>query len=229
MTVNIFVFAQNNEPVIISSAKSITSFVPEGWKIYSFVKGDLNKDGLEDVAMIIENTSSLNHSFNDGLGSDTLNLNPRILLVLFQNKTDATYHLETINRNFIPSENDEENTCLADPLDDVNGIEIAKGILKVRLHYWLSCGSWFVTDKTYTFRYQNNQFEMIGYDNEDYHRASGEMTSLSINFSTNKKCQTTGGNMFDDKLNKPIITCTKFLKKKLKLLSDIDSEYNVVD
>ena len=34
-------------------------------------------------------------------------------------------------------------------------------------------------------------------------RNSGEQEKFSINFSTNKIKTTTGGNMFDEKLNKP--------------------------
>lgn len=34
-------------------------------------------------------------------------------------------------------------------------------------------------------------------------RNSGEQEEFSINFSTNKIKTTTGGNMFDEKLNKP--------------------------
>ena len=44
-------------------AKSINDFVPKGWKILKdengsnfIAKGDLNKDKLEDVAIIIEKT-----------------------------------------------------------------------------------------------------------------------------------------------------------------------------
>ena len=216
ITVKTHLFAQDKNPSIPGSGSTIKSFVPKGWKIILENTGDLNKDGLADRAIVIENTDAKNLVTNDGLGQKTLNLNPRVLLVLFRTKANS-YWLAVNNFGFIPSENDEEATCLADPLMQEGGIRIEEGLLKISYQYWLSCGSWYVTNKDYTFRFQNQKFELIGYDDFSLHRSSGEQSSTSINFSTKKISDITGGNEFNEDENKPKTTW-KFVKAD-KLLS----------
>ena len=74
-------------------AKSVNDFIPKGWKILKdengsnfIAKGDLNKDKLEDVAIIIEKNDKKNIKKNDNFGPNELNLNPRILIILFKEK-----------------------------------------------------------------------------------------------------------------------------------------------
>ena len=197
-------------------------FVPQGWTVLETATGDLNRDGKIDAALIIQQNNPNNIKSHEGLGSDRLNLNPRKLLVLFQ--TAQGYQLITENDS-LPTENDEESPCLADPLED-GGLSITKGLLKINLHYWLSCGSWYVTNNSYTFRYQNNNLSLIGFDSNDFHRASGDITERSINFSTSKVKTTTGKNEFAD-ASQPIKVQWSTLKNKYPLtLQDIDfSEY----
>lgn len=190
-SINLIVFFQE----IPKNGNSILSFVPDNWKIFKQAEGDLNKDKKNDFVLIIEETNSENILKNEGLGSPEINLNPRWLLILF--KTEKGFELKEINKTFLPTEGSEESPCLADPLMD-GGIQIQNGVLMISLHYWLSCGSWYTGSNTYTFRFQKNEFELIGFDNEEFHRASGEMTSVSINFSTQKMSTTTGGNMFGE-------------------------------
>ncbi len=190
-SINLIVFSQE----IPKNGNSISSFVPDNWKIFKQAEGDLNKDKKNDFVLIIEETNSENILKNEGLGSPEINLNPRWLLILF--KTEKGFELKEISKTFLPTEGSEESPCLADPLMD-GGIQIKNGVLMISLHYWLSCGSWYTGSNTYTFRFQKNEFELIGFDNEEFHRASGEMTSVSINFSTQKMSTTTGGNMFGE-------------------------------
>jgi hypothetical protein len=205
-----------------SDTSAYSKFIPQGWKILETATGDLNRDGQIDAALIIQQNNPNNIKSHDGLGSDRLNLNPRKLLVLF--KTAQGNQLMTENYS-LPTENDEESPCLADPLED-GGIVITKGLLKINLHYWLSCGSWYVTNNSYTFRYQNNNFNLIGFDSNDFHRASGDITEKSINFSTGKVKSTTGKNEFAETAQ-PIKTEWSTLKNKYQIqLHDIDfSEY----
>ena len=88
-------------------------------------------------------------------------------------------------------------------VDTLDSISIKNNILKIKLNYFLSAGSWSVTQNTYTFRFQNQKFELIGFDNNSYMRNSGNQEEFSINFSTNKVKITTGGNISDEKANKP--------------------------
>lgn len=215
-------FAQSNNPQIPKTDINTNAFVPKGWKIIYRAKGDLNKDHLPDEAIIIQNTNPENIIKNEGMGIDKLNLNPRMLLVLF--KTSGNYSLQSKNAIFIPTENNEENTCLADPLEETGAINIKNGTLTLSYQYWLSCGSYWVNNADYTFRFQNQKMELIGFDAESYSRSSGEQTTTSVNFSTRKKSETSGGNMFSDKINKPKTVWKKFNWGRLLTLDEMTEE-----
>ena len=195
-----------------SDQKNYQQFVPKNWKIIETAHGDLNHDGMQDLVLVIEENNRKNVITNDGLGNPKLNTNPRALLVLF--KTAQGYQLISKNEK-LPSENDADSRCLADPLED-GAVTIAKGILKINLYYWLSCGSWYVTNNTFSFRYQNQSFKLIGFDQMSFHRASGEKSSLSINFSTGKVKEITGKNEFEES-TQPAKTEWKNLKKQYAL------------
>ncbi len=222
LLISVQLFAQNDHPQIPKTGTNINAFVPKGWKIIYRAKGDLNKDRLPDEAIMIQNTNPKNIIKNDGLGSDQLNVNPRMLLVLF--KTSGNYSLKAQNTSFIPTENNEENTCLADPLEETGAINIKNGTLILSYQYWLSCGSYWVNNVDYTFRFQNQKMELIGFDSENYSRSSGEQTAASINFSTKKKSETSGGSMFSDKTNKPKIVWKKFNWGRLFTLDEMTEE-----
>ena len=206
-------------------AKSINDFVPKGWKILKdengsnfIVKGDLNKDNLEDVAIIIEKDDKKNIKKNDSFGPEELNLNPRILLVLFKEK-DGTYILAAKNdKGFIKSEGDEEATALADTLSDIS---IKNNVLKIVFNYFMSAGSWWTSTEVYIFRFQNNRFELIGYENNGFMRNTGEEEGVSINFSTNKKKTTTGGNISGGNENNPKVKWENINIKKKFILDEM--------
>ena len=191
-----YIFGEN----FPQKAKTINDFIPKGWKKILTANGDLNKDKLEDTVIVIEKEDKKNIKKNDGFGSEELNLNPRILLVLFKQK-DGTYILASKNdKGFIKSEGNDNNPALMDTLDD---IIIKNNVLKIVFNYFMSAGSWWTSTNVYIFRFQNNVFELIGYESNAYMRNTGEEEGTSINFSTNKAKITTGGNIFEEKENNP--------------------------
>ena len=198
--------------------KTVNDFIPKGWKILRTVKGDLNNDKLEDTAVVIEKDDKKNIKKNDSLGPEYLNLNPRALLVVFKQK-DGTYVLTGKNdKGFIQSEGDEKNPTLMDTLDEIS---IKNNILKINFNYVLSAGSWAASRTVYTFRFQNNRFELIGFDNNSYMRNSGEKEEFSINFSTNKVKITTGGNISDKNSDKQKEEWKKVNIKKKYVLNEM--------
>lgn len=193
---SIYVFGEN----FPQKAKTVNDFIPKGWKKILTTNGDLNKDKLEDTVIVIEKEDKKNIKKNDGFGPEELNLNPRILLVLFKQK-DGTYILASKNdKGFIKSEGNDNNPALMDTLDD---IIIKNNVLKIVFNYFMSAGSWWTSTNVYIFRFQNNVFELIGYESNAYMRNTGEEEETSINFSTNKAKITTGGNIFEEKENNP--------------------------
>ena len=197
-------------------------FVPKNWKIIAKAEGDLNTDKITDLVLVIEDTKEKNIVSNNGLGASTLNTNPRLLLVLFKNNKNKFY-LDKKNKINIPSEGSIENPCLEDPFLSSKGIEITKGLLKLSLRYWLSCGSWEMNVNDYTFRLKNNQFELIGYDTFSLHRASGEIDESSYNFLTKKKSITNGKNISGED-EKPITQWSKIISKTKLTFSNIEKD-----
>ena len=190
-------FGQHNDVKIKSIAAKTSDFVPVGWILIKVAKGDLNKDGLDDVALVIENTDPRNFISNtDKLSGDTLNLNPRLVLVAF--KKGDNYELAATNTVFIPSQNSQENPCLEDPFGENGSLEITKGLLSLHFQNFYSCGAWEIYNFDYIFRYQNQKFELIGYNKSSMHRSTGEQTSTTMNFSTMKMNYASGTNAFKD-------------------------------
>jgi hypothetical protein len=224
ITIGFLAASQNNSPRINTSGKNSSDFLPSGWKLIDSADSDLNKDSLPDRVLIIENTDQRNFVHNEGMGDDTLNVNPRILLVLFKDKKTNNYRLVVQNNAFIPPPNDTVSPCLADPLAETEGITIKNGVLGLHFQYWLSCGSWFTSNHDYLFRYQNKHFELIGFNSMEFHRSSGEMSEYSINFSTKKLSHTEGGNMFEETTTKPKTTWKKFTMPKLLSLENMDGD-----
>mgnify|MGYP006911569072 CR=1 FL=1 len=158
----------------------VKKFIPENWKLIQFEKGDLNKDGFEDLAIVIQDTDTANTIINQGFGYDTLDTNPRTLLVYFYNKETSKFEKKLESRNIIP------NHSVPTMEDPFAGIIIKKSILEINYYFWYSAGSWYVTHRTYKFRFQNHDFYLIGIEDESTHRGTMASKSTSINFSTRK-------------------------------------------
>jgi hypothetical protein len=190
---------------IPQKAKTVKDFIPAGWKIIGQASGDLNKDKAADEVVVLMNTDPSNIIHNEGLGVDTMDANPRTLLILFNE--GGQYRLVCRSNTFILS---QDEPTMADPF---SGIEIKNGILDIHFNIWYSAGSWYTSNHTYRFRYQQNDFFLIGADISDMHRASGEHTTTSYNFSTRKK-SIDKGNEFEDVAPVP----TTWIDLKIKTL-----------
>ena len=168
-----------------------------GWKLIDQANGDLNRDGIDDVVLATEETNPVNFKEKNPelLGPEILNLNPRRLSILLNSPNGPK---EILSRDdLLPSQNEENTTCLADPLEN-GGISIVKGNLVIELQEWLSCGSYGVVHETFTFRLQGTRFRLIGYDRSESSRSTGERSEFSTNYLTGKKKITTGLNDFED-------------------------------
>jgi len=107
-----------------------------------------------------------------------------------------------------------------------DGFEISKeGVLGINFLFWFSAGSWSMSTHKYKFRFQNNQFELIGYNSSDSHRASGATTDYSINFLT-KKMKITKGNFSND--NPELIEWKKFDLDSPLTIEKIESHLKVI-
>jgi len=154
------------------SSKDLKSFLPEGYRIFEKIDGDINKDGLADCILMIKGTDK-SKVINDEYRG-VLDRNRRGIIALL-NKGDG-YILAFANHDCFSSENEDGGAYYAPELS----VEIRKGNLYIdyahgRYGYW-----------SYTFRFRDNDFELIGYD-ESQNSGPVVDSEMSINFLTGRK------------------------------------------
>jgi hypothetical protein len=158
-------------------AKSPTAFIPSGYVLFDEIRGDLNKDNQEDCVLIIKATEKSEivelEAYVDGVLVNTVDLNRRGIIIAL--KKGDQYELVLENRGCFSSEEEPGSSNFPPNLF----IDITKG--KLEFHYIHGkYGDW-----KYIFRYQNSDFELIGYDETD--RIAGYfISSISMNFITKK-------------------------------------------
>lgn len=152
--------------------KALPKFIPKGYVLFDTVFGDLNKDGLADCAVIIKKTGKKGIVKNDH--GDMVDRNRRGIIVLL-NK-NGNYELALRNCQCFSSENEDGGLYFPPELS----LDIRKGNLYVYYSHG-RYGYWY-----YTFRYQNSDFELIGFDSGDM-RGPVIESMTSINYVTKKK------------------------------------------
>ncbi len=127
--------------------RDILSIVPAGWHILNYsdakpvqAEGDLNKDGISDIALVIEETTSAEEA------------PPRAIIVAFGN-VDNTYTL-SINTNKVIMRADEGGIW-GDPFESIS---IDRGSVLIK-DYGGSNWRWY---NSYRFRYQDHDWYLIG-------------------------------------------------------------------
>ncbi|MBD9516896.1 hypothetical protein [Pseudomonas sp. PDM22] len=164
-------------PTLPSSANSAQDFVPSGWQIEKQASGDLNGDHRSDLVLVLHQNTTANFIDNNGDGGNPLNTNPRMLVIAFAN-TKGGYDLVAENHSLIERHLDRYAQ------DSFGEVSVDRGTLAVSLYY--RSGRWDTTD-TYTFRWQNMQFGLIGYDHIQSNGYKPVLNSgISINYSTAK-------------------------------------------
>lgn len=165
-------------PSLPERVKSMDDFIPKGWALLDNSKGDLNKDGFDDYAFVLESKDSIrSYDFGDWSGV----YNPRILGIAFWNESYGGYELKIQSNDFIITT--KGDMTMDEPYE---GLNIKNGTVWFDFRYWYSAGTWFMGTTTFVFRYQNGQFELIGRERTSLHRATHAYIKESINYSTRK-------------------------------------------
>jgi hypothetical protein len=170
-------------PTMTSGGRGIHDFVPTGWVILDSAYGDLNKDGLEDAAIILQRIDSVSIIRGD---EDTVFTQPRILFIVFRDVANKQYKLIEQSNSFILK---HDNTEMEEPYQE---LAIDNGVLEIGFHIFYNMGSWSIINATYKFRYQDNNFVLIGADNSTFNRATHDFEDYSYNFLTKKRSLTKG-------------------------------------
>lgn len=190
---------------------TLAPFIPKGYCIYDKTYGDLNKDGIADCIVIIKKQDIANIIVDETRGK--LDRNRRGIILLL--KQEDGYTLVTKNYNCFSSENEEGGVYYAPELNiDTKKSNLIISYSHGRYGYW-----------SYTFRLNQSDFELIGYDASE-NRGPVVNRETSINFLTKKKLERinvneradSGEEVFEEKwqqieLNQPI---------KLSEINDFD-------
>ncbi|OTG68019.1 hypothetical protein B9T25_08220 [Acinetobacter sp. ANC 4470] len=148
------------------------TYIPAKYVLFEAVEGDLNKDGVKDLLLIVKGTNPKEWVDHEYRGK--LDRNRRGIIVLLADKDK--YKQVLSNLSCFSSENEEGGVYFAPEL----WISIEKGLLNVhyghgRYGYW-----------NYSFRAQDNDLRLIGYDDSSNHGPYVQ-SETSINFLTAKK------------------------------------------
>ncbi|MBU3189411.1 hypothetical protein K9O30_09895 [Clostridium bowmanii] len=144
----------------------INSFIPKGWHILEKVmgqpekvEGDLNKDGINDVVIVIEGTNKM-----EGEAA------PRSLMILLGNK-EKSYSTSVIAEKAVLLSN--EGGVWGDPYES---IVIDRGSILLNF-YGGSNYRWF---SSYRFRFQNNGWFLIGVTVGEYYTGTTTKDNADI-------------------------------------------------
>jgi hypothetical protein len=196
---------QRNSIQLSSDFKAdLTAFIPHGYVWFDTVFGDLNKDGVADCVLIIKGTDT-NMVVEDERNGKEVDRNRRGLVVLL-NK-NGSYEQVVKNYNCFSSENEDGGIYYFPELS----IEINDGKLFVQYSHG-RYGYW-----KYTFRFQNSDMELIGYDaSENFGPIVNRETSINyltrkkiVKVNTNENAQESGEELFKVttmavQVNKPV-------------------------
>jgi len=170
-------------PVINVKGQQVKDFIRDGWMILDSAAGDLNNDHLNDVVIILQRKDSIAVVKDI---EDTVITQPRILIILFKNRTDNSFLLLAQSNSFILN---HDSPTMDDPFDELT---INAGILKIKFRLFHSMGSWYIDIASYKFRYQKEEFVLIGVDLFSIHRATLDFEEYSYNFLSKKRTLTKG-------------------------------------
>ena len=167
-------------PILPKSGNTLNDFAPKGWEIIDTAGGDLNKDNLEDAALILEYQDSVVESERAIWRNTKQKTKPRILALVF--KVAEHYEIKLQQNAFLFREREL--------LDDMNqeeqfNMDITKGVLHLNYKWKVIRGE---QELNYKIRFQSKDFYLIGatYTN----RGDWGSSSADFNFSTRKYVNT---------------------------------------
>ncbi len=150
------------------TARDVNGFVPEGWHLleyydgFALAKGDLNKDGIDDIAFVLEEDSTESW------------FAPRILAIAFGNDSN-TFTLSVIARDAILSA--EEGGVWGDPFE---GIVIENDSIYLKFYG----GSNWRWGYSYQFNYREEDWYLIGATESNIHTGNNAGTIIDYNLLT---------------------------------------------
>ena len=187
-------FVQANDPNFVllpERGADAGAFVPAGWTVVKSAKADFNKDGHQDVILVLRQQDQAKiKPLNEG-SDGTLDSNPYRIAVAFFDPVARDYALVAEDHTLIPP---NDSPRFEDPFNDAKP---GKGVFVVALSRFANIGGWGTESRSFTFRYQDGAFRLIGLDCTESERNTGEYTTRSLNYLTHRMRIETG-NMEDE-------------------------------
>lgn len=182
---------------------TVNAFVPSGYKIMKQAKGDLNKDGIPDAALV------LNNKKEDKENIDTEEMS-RLLVIIFGVK-EGGYTLSAASEDAVLCK-----TCggvFGDPFAD---LKIVRGTIVID-HYGGSSDRWGFTHR---WRFQDGDWYLVGV-------ASRIENNLRGNYETKDTNLITGDCIIEKKpaSGKVKVTRSKVPVKPLSKLANFKFDY----
>ncbi len=172
--------AEFKYPEIAKSGETIQRFIPQGWKIHKpiyggdIVRGDLNKDGIEDAVLVLQHLNKVAEEKFCGDSYESPEDHPRILVILSGQKGGGYRLSAQDNRLLFRS---QEGGMMGDPLES---LKIERGTLVIE-YYGGSAWRWRITQR---YRLENTGWFLIGYTRLD-HWTGDPKSSLTEDFNLN--------------------------------------------
>ena len=156
-----FIYSNNTIP------SSVKQFIPNGYGVLNFTKGNLNRDGIDDAILILKKLNEENFSEES----------PKRPLYILTGKKDGSYKLEAKNKNCVLGIKD--GGILGDPF---SAVAIKNGYFSLEF-YGGSSWRWV---KIVTFRYRNdrNNWFLHREGDESYH--ASEPSKIKREMKTTK-------------------------------------------
>jgi hypothetical protein len=172
-------------PVLQRHAAALDGFVPSGWRLQDKAVGDLNRDGLPDAVVVLwmhDPRNRIHPSYDPKHRYDT---NPLMLVVALGRKS-AGYDLAAASHTLIPRR--------VNPNQDqpYNGVSIAGGVLRVKMHEFLEAGGWRSGTNSFAFRWQDGALRLIGYDRDSIIKNTGATEVVSVDYPARRMVVKTG-------------------------------------
>ncbi|WP_169740948.1 hypothetical protein [Methylomicrobium agile] len=184
--------------------RTLDDFTPRGWTVADKTDGDLNADGIADIAAILVPSST----------DSTAEEGPRVLLALLGG-AGGKFRPAGHNGGFL--------VCMhCGGVKESSGVEIKRGVLIVHQ----LTGSREFTDQTWRFRYDPklSRFVLIGKDRTDGDGLLGTGDKVSFNYLTGFRISERY--RYDPKRNREITLASKKEKipKTTPFLEDVGME-----
>ncbi len=216
----IFLFSfQAKSPIEVAklplTAESVREFVPFGWTVEAEISGDLNRDSISDIAVVLVEQMPANADKENPPELE------RALLLLFKT-ADGKFSRAGLATKLLLCT--RCGGAFYGMVETPVNVEIKNGVLIVKQEY----GSRELTQQTYRFRYEPEakRFLWIGADLRGYDRMTGETQTESTNFLTGVKMTT--ASKANEKTGKDIVITNKSqrVSRAKKYLEDVVAHEN---